>query len=166
MIYHQNHLIKRWYKSFQFLRRIKILFDGALESTSSYYQVFDDLNAIKTALIHPHQIPDQRHNREPVLLPDRADPVHEPLPVERDNLENKGNALHIETVMRIRGDREGVGEPGGACVACQRNDEDKAVCSPDHDCRAFATLLVALRIGEIHEPDIPVLHRSSGLRFF
>jgi hypothetical protein len=81
-----------------------------------------------------------------VLLADSADPVHEPLPVERDNLENKGDTLHIETVMRIREDREGVGEPGGAGVARERDDKDKAVCSPDNNGRPFAPLLVPFRI--------------------
>jgi len=115
------------------------------------------------ASIQPHQIPDQRHNRHPLLPVQRPDPVHKPLPVKGGELENKGDALHIETVLRIGGDEVRVGEPGGGRVACQRHRNDKAVCSPDNDRRPFAPLLVPLRIGEIHEPDFPVLHRGSCL---
>ena len=119
----------------------------------------DTVDLQNDELFEPHQIPDQRQNRQTLLPVQRPDPAHEPLPVQGRNLENKGDTLHLKTIVLIGGEEIGIREPGAAHAARQRNDKDETVCSPDNNGRPDTPLLVSLRIREIDEPDIAVLHQ-------
>ena len=110
--------------------------------------------------IKVQQIPDKRNDREPVLFTDGTDPVLESFPVQGNDLEYQYNALRIKAVVRVRGNSEGMREPGTTYAAGQRNGKDEPVRTPDNNCGPHPPLLMSFCIGEIHEPDSTVLHRS------
>src|SRR5208283_3878914 len=104
------------------------------------------------------QIPDESNDREPVLLTDCTDTVLEPFPVQCNDLEDESNTLGIEAVVRVRRNGEGMGEPGAAHAAGQRDDKDEPVRTSDNNCGSHPPLLMSFCISEIHEPDSTVLH--------
>ena len=68
-----------------------------------------------------------------------TDPVLEPLPVQRHNLEHERDALDIETVVRGRGEDVRVREPGAAHAAGQGDDKEDTICTADNNCGKAST---------------------------